>query len=252
MARSIMDISKNERRFNVSNIIKSGYYDLDNLMEGFCEGELVLISGRPGMGKTSFALNIAKNVRELQNIPTVFFSLEMSKEQIVYRTKNKIWQNGIEFIIDDTPALSVEGIIDKCWMYKKEQKIGLVVIDYLELISTANVKIHSQRILIMQEVMKRLKDLAKELSVPVIIISQYPKFIERRENKRPVLDDLKIWGIEDAADVVLLLYRDECYNGEETLMKGIVEINIAKQPRGKNCLVELAFIEDYCKFANLI
>ena len=104
-----MDISKNERRFNVSNIIKSGYYDLDNLMEGFCEGELVLISGRPGMGKTSFALNIAKNVRELQNIPTVFFSLEMSKEQIVYRTKNKIWQNGIEFIIDDTPALSVEG-----------------------------------------------------------------------------------------------------------------------------------------------
>ena len=94
--------------------------------------------------------------------------------------------------------------------------------------------------------------MAKELSVPVIITSQYPKLVDRRENKRPVLDDLKIWGIEDEADVVLLLYRDECYNGEETLMKGIAEINIAKQPRGKTCVFELFFIAEDCKFSNLI
>jgi replicative DNA helicase len=252
-----MDILKNERKFNMSNIIETGYYVLDDLMKGFCPGELVLIAGRPGMGKTSLALNIAKNVAELQNIPTVFFSLEMSKEQIINRTKNKLWQDDIEFVIDDTPALSVEGIIDKCRMYKKGQKIGLVVIDYLELINIANKenvngKIHSQSTLIMQEVMKRLKALARELSVPVIITSQYPKLVDRRENKRPVLDDLKIWGIEDEADVVLLLYRDECYNGGEMLTKGIVEINIAKQPRGKTCFVELAFIAEYCKFASLI
>lgn len=228
----------------MENIILTGFYDLDYLTKGIKSTELVLIGGRAGMGKTTVALSIARNVVLKQNIPTVYFSLEMSKTQVLNRinthSKNKVTD---DLIIDDTPALTVEELSEKCWKLKEERHIGLIIIDCIQFLKCQN----SDK----SRSMWKLKQLAKELNIPIIVTAQLFRPVDRRKNHRPILQDLsEIGTIEQEVDKIIFLYRDEYYN-RDTMYKGIIELNLAKSSRGKTGTVQMAFIGDECIVANL-
>ena len=234
--------------------VPTQFYDLDDKTAGLHGSELILVAARPAMGKTAFALNIATNAALRANVPVAIFSLEMSKDQLVNRMlcseamvdSNKVrtgkldeedWTKLAEAIgplseagvyIDDTPGISVMEIRTKCRKLKMEKNIGLVVIDYLQLISGSN-KRNGSREQEISEISRSLKVLAKELNVPVIALSQLSRAVEQRDDHRPMLSDLRESGaIEQDADIVMFLYRDDYYN-KESAEKDIAEVIIAKQ-----------------------
>ena len=255
--------------------VPSGFIELDYKTAGFHGSDLVLIAARPAMGKSAFALNIATNAAVRANVPVVIFSLEMSKEQMVNRIlcseamvdSNKVrtgkleeddWTklagsigplSDSEIYIDDTPGISVSEIRAKCRKLKLEKNIGMVVIDYLQLIQGSN-KRNGSREQEISEISRSLKILAKEINVPVIALSQLSRAVEQRPDHRPMLSDLRESGaIEQDADIVMFLYRDDYYN-KESEKKDIAEVIIAKHRGGSLGTVELLWLGSYTKFVN--
>ena len=256
--------------------VPSGFIELDYRTAGFHGSELILIAARPAIGKTAFALNIATNAAVRANVPVAVFSLEMSKEQLVNRIlcseamldSNKVrtgkleeddWTklagaigplSEAEVYIDDTPGINITEIRAKCRKLKIEKNIGMVVIDYLQLIQGSNKRSGSREQEI-SEISRSLKILAKELDVPVIALSQLSRAAEQRPDHRPMLSDLRESGaIEQDADIVMFLYRDDYYN-EDSEKKGIAEVIMAKHRGGSTGTVELLWLGSYTKFVNI-
>ena len=256
--------------------VPTGFVDLDYRTAGLHNSELILVAARPAMGKSAFALNIAVNAALKAKTPVAIFNLEMSKEQLVNRIlcseamvdSNKIrtgkleeedWNKLAEAIgplsetgiyIDDTPGISMMEIRAKCRKLKLEKNIGLVVIDYLQLIQGNNRR-NGSREQEISEISRSLKILAKELNVPVIALSQLSRAVEQRPDHRPMLSDLRESGaIEQDADIVMFLYRDDYYN-EDSEKKNIAEVIIAKNRSGSTGSVDLGWLGSYTKFVNL-
>ncbi|MCI8700406.1 MAG: replicative DNA helicase [Clostridia bacterium] len=256
--------------------VPTGFIDLDYKTAGLHGSELILLAARPAMGKTAFALNIATNAALRAKTPVAIFSLEMSKDQLVNRIlcseamvdSNKVRTGKLEdddwtklassigplseseIVIDDTPGITVNEIRTKCRKLKIEKNIGLVIIDYLQLVTGSNKRVGSREQEI-AEISRSLKILAKELNVPVIALSQLSRAVEQRTDHRPMLSDLRESGsIEQDADIVIFLYRDEVYD-KESSKKGIAEVIIAKQRGGSTGTVELLWMGNYTKFLNL-
>ena len=256
--------------------VPSGFVELDYKTAGFHGSDLVLIAARPAMGKSAFALNIVTNAAVRSNVPVAIFSLEMSKEQMVNRIlcseamvdSNKVrtgkleeddWTklagsigplSDAEIYIDDTPGISVMEIRAKCRKLKLEKNIGMVVIDYLQLIQGSN-KRNGSREQEISEISRSLKILAKELNIPVIALSQLSRAVEQRPDHRPMLSDLRESGaIEQDADIVMFLYRDDYYN-KDSEKKDIAEVIIAKHRGGSLGTVELLWLGSYTQFVNL-
>ena len=256
--------------------VSTGFSDLDYKTSGFHGSELIILAARPAMGKSAFAINIATNAAVQNKVPVAIFNLEMSKEQIGNRIlcseamvdSNKIKTGQIEdqdwmklastlgilsdapIYIDDTPGSSVMEIRAKCRKLKMEKNIGLIVIDYLQLIQGSGKK-NSSRENEISEISRSLKILAKELDVPVIALSQLSRGAEKRDDKRPMLSDLRESGaIEQDADIVMFIYRDDYYN-ENSEEKNVAEIIMAKHRGGSTGTVKLAWMPSFTKFANL-
>ena len=256
--------------------VPSGFTELDNKTAGFHGSELILIAARPAMGKSAFVLNIATNAALKAKVPVAIFSLEMSKEQMVNRIlcseamvdSNKVrtgklddddWVKLAEAIgplseaeiyIDDTPGISVMEIRAKCRKLKLGKNIGLVIIDYLQLVQGSN-KRNGSREQEISEISRSLKILAKEIGVPVIALSQLSRAVEQRPDHKPMLSDLRESGaIEQDADLVMFLYRDDYYNPESE-KKDIAEVIIAKHRGGSLGTAELLWLGSYTKFVNL-
>ncbi len=256
--------------------IPTGFIDLDYRTAGMQPSDLILVAARPSMGKTALVLNIAQHVAFKQKVTVAIFSLEMSKEQFVNRLfslESKVdsqhirtgnlsdseWEKLIEsagiigrsqLIIDDTPGISISELRSKCRKYKLEHDLKLVIIDYLQLMSGSSGRNDSRQQEI-SDISRSLKALARELSVPVIALSQLSRAVEQRPDHRPMLSDLRESGaIEQDADVVMFIYRDDYYN-KDTELKGVAEIIIAKQRNGPIGTVNLAWLPDYTKFANI-
>ena len=263
-------------RGNVTGIA-SGFTDLDNMTTGFQNSDFVLIAARPSMGKTALTLNIAENVAVRQHKHVAIFSLEMSREQLINRVlsmnshvdsqkmrtvqlEDADWSNLIEsadvisrsgLILDETPAITVAEMRSKCRRFKKDFGLDLVMIDYLQLMSGSGARNNDSRQQEVSEISRSLKALARELNVPVICLSQLSRAVESRTDKRPMLSDLRESGaIEQDADVVMFIYRDDYYH-PESADKGISEIIIAKQRNGPVGTVKLKWIPELTKFANL-
>ena len=257
--------------------IPTGFIDLDYKLSGLQPSDLVLVAARPSMGKTACVLNIAQYIAFKKDKGVAIFSLEMSKEQLVNRLfslesqvdaqalrtgnmKDSDWEKLIEgagiigqsnLIIDDTPGISVSELRSKCRKYKLEHGLDIVIIDYLQLMTGSVGKSSESRQQEISEISRSLKALARELSVPVIALSQLSRAVESRPDKRPMLSDLRESGaIEQDADVVMFIYRDEYYNKDSEYKKQ-AEIIIAKQRNGPVGTVHLAWLGEYTKFANL-
>lgn len=256
--------------------VATGFLDLDYRTAGMQPSDLILVAARPSMGKTAFVLNIAQYVAFKQAKTVAIFSLEMSKEQLVNRLfsmESKVdsqhlrtgnlsdaeWEKLIEsagiigksnLIIDDTPGISISELRSKCRKYKLEHNLEMIIIDYLQLMSGSGRSTDSRQQEI-SDISRSLKALARELHVPVIALSQLSRAVEQRPDHRPMLSDLRESGaIEQDADVVMFIYRDDYYN-KDTEKKGIAEIIIAKQRNGPIGTVELVWLPDFTKFANL-
>lgn len=266
-----------ERLFNNKGEITgvgSGFVDLDAKTSGFQKGDMVLIAARPSMGKTTFALNIAEHAALREGKSVVVFSLEMSKEQLAYKLlcseanvdmlklrtgalDDKDWENiaratgplsKAKIYIDDTAGVTVMEMRSKCRRLKLEYGIDLIVIDYLQLMSGSSNESRQQEV---SEISRSIKALAKEIECPVIALSQLSRAPEQRADHRPMLSDLRESGsIEQDADLVMFLYRDEYYN-KETEDTNIAECIIAKQRNGPVGTVKLAWLGQYSKFGNL-
>ena len=256
--------------------VATGFLDLDYRTAGMQPSDLILVAARPSMGKTAFVLNIAQYVAFKQAKTVAIFSLEMSKEQLVNRLfsmESKVdsqhlrtgnlsdveWEKLIEsagvigksnLIIDDTPGISISELRSKCRKYKLEHNLEMIIIDYLQLMSGSGRSTDSRQQEI-SDISRSLKALARELHVPVIALSQLSRAVEQRPDHRPMLSDLRESGaIEQDADVVMFIYRDDYYN-KDTDKNGIAEIIIAKQRNGPIGTIELVWLPDYTKFANM-
>ncbi|GAB4433190.1 MAG: replicative DNA helicase [bacterium] len=272
-----------ENLFNKKELITgvpTGFHDLDELTAGLQPSDLIIIAGRPGMGKTSFALSILKNAATMSNVPAAFFSLEMSKEQIVMRllcaeaniplqnlrrgflqqrewtplinASSKLSKTGI--IIDDTPALSILELRSRARRLKAEKNIGLIMIDYLQLMRAHNNKESREQEI--SEISRSLKALAKELNVPVVALSQLNRAVESKEDKRPQISHLRESGaIEQDADVIMFIYREEFYRRDKENIpddiKNVAEIIVAKQRNGPTDTVKLYFDSKLTLFGEL-
>ncbi|MDO5807959.1 MAG: replicative DNA helicase [Lachnospiraceae bacterium] len=253
----------------------TGFIDLDYKTAGFQNSDLILIAARPSMGKTAFVLNIAEYMAFHSNETVAIFSLEMSKEQLVNRLfsleshveaqnlrtgnlSDSDWSSLIEaagiigksnLIIDDTPGISVANLRSKCRKYKLEHNLGIIMIDYLQLMTgSRRAESRQQEI---SDISRSLKEIARELQVPVVALSQLSRAVEQRPDHRPMLSDLRESGaIEQDADVVMFLYRDDYYN-HDTDKKNVAEVIIAKQRNGSIGTVELAWLPSFTKFANM-
>ena len=257
--------------------VPTGFIDLDYKTAGLHNSDLILIAARPAMGKSAFALNIATNAALKAKVPAVLFSLEMSKEQMVNRIlcseamvdSNKVSTGKIDdddwikladtmgdlseapIYIDDTPGISINEIRAKCRKLKLEKNIGLVVIDYLQLVQGSSKRAQGSREQEISEISRSLKILAKEINVPVIALSQLSRAPEQRPDHRPMLSDLRESGaIEQDADIVMFLYRDDYYN-EDSEDKGLAEVIVAKHRAGSTGTVKLVWLGNYTKFANM-
>ena len=257
--------------------IPTGFIDLDYKLSGLQPSDFILIAARPSMGKTAFVLNIAQYMAFKKNKAVAIFSLEMSKEQLVNRLfslesqvdaqslrtgnmKDSDWEKLIEgagiigqskLIIDDTPGISISELRSKCRKYKLEHGLDIIIIDYLQLMTGSVGKSSESRQQEVSDISRQLKGLARELNVPVVSLSQLSRAVESRPDKRPMLSDLRESGaIEQDADVVMFIYRDEYYNKDSEFKKQ-AEIIIAKQRNGPVGTVNLAWLGEYTKFANL-
>ena len=255
--------------------IATGFYDLDYKMAGLQPSDLILVAARPSMGKTAFVLNIAEYVAVKSRVTTAIFSLEMSKNQLVNRIlsmNSKVdsqsirsgelndddWAKLMEsarvigesgLIIDDTPGISITELRSKCRKFKLEHNLGLIIIDYLQLMSGGKKSESRQQEI--SDISRSLKSLAREVNCPVIALSQLSRAVEQRPDKRPMLSDLRESGaIEQDADVVMFIYRDDYYN-HDSEEAGISEIIIGKQRNGPTGTVKLAWLSQFTKFANL-
>ncbi len=258
--------------------IPTGFLDLDYKMAGLQPSDLILIAARPSMGKTSFVLNIAQHVAFKEEKSVAIFSLEMSKEQLVNRLfaleaqvdsqslrtgnlKDEDWEKLIEsagiigkskLIIDDTPGISISELRSKCRKFKLEQGLDLIIIDYLQLMTGHVGRRSESRQQEISDISRALKGLARELNVPVLALSQLSRAVEQRPDHRPMLSDLRESGaIEQDADVVMFIYRDDYYN-KDTELKNVAEIIIAKQRNGSIGTVNLTWLPNYTKFANYL
>ena len=263
-----------QNRGKVSGI-ETGFVDLDRKISGLNKGDLIIIAARPAMGKSAFVLNIASYVASRQNVPTLIFSLEMSKEQMVNRIlasegnvesmrikngnlESEDWQKlgeastnlaEIPLYIDDKAGLTAAELRAKCRKAQLEDHIGLIIIDYLQLMEGTGKGASRQQDV--ADISRSLKILAKELKVPVIALSQLSRANEGRDDKKPVLSDIRESGaIEQDADIVMFIHRDEYYNPETTTKKGLAEIIIAKNRSGSTGTVELTWNGSYTKFGN--
>ncbi len=256
--------------------LPTGFRDLDEATTGFHPGDLIVIGARPGMGKTAFCLNIITHAAVVENVPIAIFSLEMTKEQIVLRmlcseaeVDSKAVRSGFHSKDDYRKLVNAAGRLSEAPIYiddsfnsildirakarrlKAEHGLGLIIIDYLQLMSgTSNITSREQ---VISDISRSLKALAKDLSLPVIVISQLNRSCEQRgEKKNPIIADLRESGaIEQDADVILFLYRDEYYKKNDSQKKGLAELDIAKQRNGPTKVIELAFIDKYTKFKDL-
>lgn len=269
-------IEKASKQSGTVTGIPTGFTDLDYRTAGLQPSDLILVAARPSMGKTAFVLNIAQHVAFHKNLACAIFSLEMSKEQLVNRMfsleshvdaqalrtgnlSDADWEQLVEgagiigeskLIIDDTPGISISELRSKCRKYKLEVGLDIIIIDYLQLMSGSGRSTDSRQQEI-SDISRSLKALARELNVPVVALSQLSRAVEQRPDHRPMLSDLRESGaIEQDADVVMFIYRDDYYN-KDTDLKGISEIIIAKQRNGPIGTVNLAWLPQYTKFANL-
>jgi len=257
--------------------ITTGFEELDRITSGFQKSDLVIIAGRPSMGKTALAINIAQNAAIEMGISVALFSLEMSKEQLAIRmlssearVDSQRLRKGFlgetdwpklttaagrlseaSIFIDDTPAISALEMKAKSRRLKAEKGLGLIVLDYLQLMRGRNMSLPREQEI--SEISRSLKALAKELDVPVVALSQLNRQVETRTDKRPFMADLRESGaIEQDADVILFIYRDELYNkSEDNPEKGLAEIIVGKQRNGPTGKVKLAFLSEYTRFENL-
>lgn len=255
--------------------LSCGYYDLDAMTQGFQRSDLIIVAGRPSMGKTSFVMNIARNIAAFHKLPVAIYSLEMSKEQLVQRllasevriesgrlragrVSQQEWEplghaisslSQVPIFIDDTPNISVTEIRSKARRLQAEQGgvLGLILLDYLQLMDGGS----DNRVQELSKITRSLKALARELSVPVIALSQLSRGVESRTNKRPMMSDLRESGaIEQDADLIMMLYRDEYYN-PDTPDRGIAEVIISKHRNGPTGTVKLLFESQFTQFRNL-
>jgi replicative DNA helicase len=275
--KSIDAIEEQHNRKQLITGVPTGFKKLDEMTSGFQGSDLIIIAARPSMGKTALALNIARHAAVDANISTAFFSLEMSKEQLCMRLlcsearldsaklrsgffNQKDWERLIEaadtltqapLYIDDSPDVSALEIRAKARRLKMEHDLGIVIVDYLQLMKTRSS--FERRELEISEISRSLKGLAKELGIPVIALSQLNRKLEERSDKRPQLSDLRESGaLEQDSDVVAFIYRDEVYNKEENNPnKGTAEIILAKQRNGPTGKVTLTFINQYTRFENM-
>lgn len=258
--------------------LTSSFPDLDAITQGFHNSDLIIIAGRPSMGKTAFSLTLAKNIASKFHVGIAFFSLEMTKQQLLYRllsTETHIahtrlrsgriskdeWLNihdaidtlsNLPFYIDDTPNISVSEMQFKLQKLKEENEcpLGVIFVDYLQLLE--DIEKTDNRVQELSKITRSLKKLARELNVPIIVLSQLSRSVETRTNKRPMLSDLRESGsIEQDADVVIMLYRDEYYNNN-TIEKNIIEIILAKQRNGPVGTAKLKFNPQFLYFENNI
>lgn len=256
--------------------IPTGFAELDRMTAGFQRNDLIIVAARPSVGKTAFALNIAQNVATNTDETVAIFSLEMGAEQLVMRMlcaegninaqslrtgalTDEDWRkltmamgslSNSGIYIDDTPGVRIGEIRSKCRRLKQEQGLGMILIDYLQLIQ-GNGRSGENRQQEVSEISRSLKSLARELEVPVIALSQLSRGVEQRQDKRPMMSDIRESGsIEQDADIVAFLYRDDYYD-KESENKNMIEIIIAKQRNGPTGTVELAFVKEYNKFVNV-
>ena len=272
---AIEKIEKASRSQGSVTGIPTGFIDLDYKMSGFQPSDLILVAARPSMGKTAFVLNIAQYMAFHNDVTAAIFSLEMSKEQLVNRLlaleskvdsqnirtgnlEDEEWANLIEganiigksnLIIDDKPGISISELRSKCRKYKMEHNLGIIFIDYLQLMTGSGRSESRQQEI--SEISRSLKALARELNVPVVALSQLSRAVEQRPDHRPMLSDLRESGaIEQDADVVMFIYRDDYYN-KDSENKNIAEIIIAKQRNGPIGTVNLVWLPNYTKFVNM-
>ncbi|TMV49708.1 replicative DNA helicase [Paenibacillus mesophilus] len=272
----VEDRYSNRDTYRGINGVPSGFPDLDRMTSGFQKSDLIIVAARPSVGKTAFALNIAQNVGVRAKETVAIFSLEMGAGQLVQRmicaeadvdaTRMRTgyfepgdWErmttaisklSEANIFIDDSPSITVHEIRAKCRRLKKEKGLGLILIDYLQLIQGRG-KAGENRQQEVSEISRTLKQIARELDVPVIALSQLSRAVEQRQEKRPMMSDLRESGsIEQDADIIAFLYRDDYYD-RETEKKNIIEINIAKQRNGQTGTVELVFQKNFNKFVNL-
>lgn len=277
LKETLVIINELAKKETVITGVATGFYDIDRLTTGFHPGDLVIVAARPGMGKTSFALSILHHLSIENHIPTAFFSLEMSKEQIAMRLIGEETRISLKKIrsgflsgnelsritdaalkmmksplyIDDTASISILDLKSKARRLKKEVDIKLVVIDYLQLLSSGRRSENRQQEV--AEISRSLKALAKELGIPVLALAQLSRQAEMRTDKRPQLADLRESGaIEQDADLVMFIHRPEYYKKNPSPQEeGVAEIIIAKQRNGPTGLVNLVFIKEITKFENL-
>jgi replicative DNA helicase len=255
----------------------SGFRDLDRLTSGFQPGNLVIIAARPSMGKSALALCMAANLAVRHDVPTALFTLEMSKSEVTQRlmcSEGKVESQRLRtgklavddwprltqacdklakapIYVDDTGSITMMEIRSKLRKLKMQQpNLGLVIVDYLQLMTSGtNVESRVQEV---SQISRALKVLARDLEVPIIALSQLSRAVEQRQDKRPILSDLRESGsIEQDADIVMFVYRDEYYNAEETDSAGIAELIVAKHRNGPTGAEKLAFQKRYAKFADL-
>lgn len=276
LAKAVDRIEKLVQQEGSFSGIPTGLNNFDNMTNGLQPSDLLILAGRPSMGKTSFAMNIVENVAIKEKIPVAVFSLEMSAEQLVIRMISSwgrvdqsrlrsgqlteddwpkitsaigIMNENAKMFIDDTPALSPSELRARARRLKREHDIGLVVVDYLQLMQVPGTG--ENRTNEISEISRNLKALAKELDVPVIALSQLNRQVEQRDNKRPRMSDLReSGGIEQDADLIVFIYRDEVYN-EDSDDKGVAEVIIGKQRNGPLGIARTAFLSHFTRFENL-
>jgi replicative DNA helicase len=256
--------------------VPTGYTDLDKMTSGFQKSDLIILAARPSVGKTAFALNVAQNIAVRAGIPVAIFSLEMGKEQLVQRMlcaeayidSHKLRTGALDdddwpklsmgvstlgnapIFIDDSPSVTVADMRSKLRRLQAQHGLGFVVIDYLQLIHGRRIPGENRQQEI-SEISRGLKQLARELNVPIVALAQLSRGVEQRQDKRPMMSDIRESGsIEQDADIVAFLYRDDYYDPESD-RKNIVEVLIAKQRNGPTGKVELVFLKNYNKFVNL-
>ena len=255
--------------------ISTGFVDLDNYLGGFCEDQLVIVAGRPSMGKSAFALNLAYNAAN-NGHTALFFALEMGANELADRlvssqsridstliSRGKIADNEISKVhdawgdlsempmyIDDSGTLTISQLRAKINRHSKTKKVDIIFVDYLQLMEGTSKKgADSNRTAELSEITRGLKIMAKDFKIPVVALSQLSRSVEHRSNKRPILSDLRDSGsIEQDADIVLMLYRDEYYNEEKTDAKGVVEVDVKKQRNGRNGVVYTTFKKEIQQF----
>lgn len=261
--------------------LSSGFYELDSFIQGFQKSDLIIIAGRPSMGKTALSLNIALNIIKNENLPVLFFSLEMSKEQIMYRLlamETNINQMRLKsgrlseedwfkltkmikvvakfpFFVDDTSTLSIQDIRSRLkTIFFEQNKIGLVIIDYLQLMQTPKLQTEN-RVQELSQITRLLKNMAREFNIPIIALSQLSRNVENRVDKKPILSDLRESGsIEQDADLILMLSQSNNYSSKDSLNQNqdyqLIELIIAKQRNGPIGIVKLKFDSTQNKFFN--